>query len=217
MLTAHAGALVFLQELRTREQADSRIGALDADSFSASLLGWLLDGYLDAVSAFEANVDRLEVGLLTNPRHHECLPELASLRRDASHLRRLLAPHRAVFGAMARPDFRPDAAACAERHFRALEQRFERAIDAAENARDLLVGTFELYSTRSAERTNDTMRMLTFATVLLGTLAVFAGVLGMNFQVAFFETGARGFWIAVAGMSAFAAMALVIARWRRWI
>ena len=217
VLTAHLGPLAFLQELRTREQADSRIGALGAESFSASLLGWLLDGYLDAVSGFEAEVDQLEVELLANPRHRECLPELAALRRRASHIRRLLAPHRAVFGAMARPDFRPDAGADVERQFRALEQRFERAVDAADNARDLLVGTFELYSTRSAERTNDTMRALTFVTVLLGTLAVFAGILGMNFQAPFFDSGARGFWIAVVGMGLVALAAVVVARWRRWI
>lgn len=217
VLTAHLGPVDFLEELRAREQADSRIGALGAESFSASLLGWLLDGYLDAVSAFEAEVDQLEVELLANPRHRECLPELAALRRRASHIRRLLAPHRAVFGAMARPDFRPDAMADVERQFRALEQRFERAVDAADNARDLLVGTFELYSTRSAERTNDTMRALTFVTVLLGTLAVFAGILGMNFQAPFFDTGARGFWAAVVGMGAVAMVAVVVARWRHWI
>jgi Mg2+ and Co2+ transporter CorA len=217
VLTAHLGPLAFLQELRAREQADSRIGTLGAESFAASLLGWLLDGYLDAVNAFEAEVDRLEVGLLANPRHRECLPELAALRRGASRIRRLLAPHRAVFGAMARPDFRPDADAEVERQFRALEQRFERAVDAAENARDLLVGTFELYSTRSAERTNDTMRALTFVTVLLGTLAVLAGLLGMNFQAPFFDSGARGFWTAVLGMGVVAVLAVGVARWRRWI
>lgn len=217
VLSAHIGTLDFLDALRSREQGDSRIGSLGAESFTVSLLGWLVDGYLDAVSSFELEVDRLEVALLGNPRHRECLPDLARLRRVASRLRRLLAPHRAVFGAMARPDFRPDAEAHVERQFRALEQRFERAMDAVENARDLLVGTFELYSTRSAERTNDTMRALTFATVLLGTLAVFAGLLGMNFQAPFFESGARGFWLAVAGMGAFAVAGLVLARWRRWI
>ena len=217
VLTAHLCPLEFLQELRVREQADSRIGTLGAESFSVSLLGWLLEGYLDAVSAFESEVDHLEVELLANPRHRECLPELAALRRRASHIRRLLAPHRAVFGAMARPDFRPDANADVERQFRALEQRFERAVDAADNARDLLVGTFELYSTRSAERTNDTMRALTFVTVLLGTLAVFAGILGMNFQAPFFDTGAHGFWAAVVGMGIVTVVAVLVARWRRWI
>lgn len=217
VISVHVGGLGFLDALRAREQADSRIGALGAESFAASLLGWLVDGYLDAVSKLEAEVDRLEVSLLASRRHRHCLPELARLRRAASRLRRLLAPHRAVFGAMARPDFRPDADTHVDRHFRALEQRFERAMDAVENARDLVVGTFELYSSRSAERTNDTMRVLTFVTVLLGTLALMAGVLGMNFQAPFFEAGARGFWTAVCAMAGLTAAALLLARWRRWI
>ena len=104
----------------------------------------------------------------------------------------------------------------AGRHFRALEQRFDRAMDAVENARDLVVGSFELFATRSAERTNDTMRALTFATVLLGSLAVIAGVLGMNFQVPLFETGMHGFWIAIGAMGGIALMA-VAASGRRWI
>lgn len=217
VLSLHRGRIDFIEELRNRERADTRIGSLSAESFTASLLGWLVDSYLHAVADFEAAVDRLEVSVLASRVHRECLPELAKLRRGASRLRRMLAPHRHVFSAMARPDFRPESEAGAGRHFRALEQRFDRAMDAVENARDLVVGSFELFATRSAERTNDTMRALTFATVLLGSLAVIAGLLGMNFQVPFFESGARGFWAAIAGMGVIAVVAVGVARWRRWI
>lgn len=217
VLSLHRGPIDFLDELRDRERADSRIGSLSAESFSASLLGWLVDSYLQAVTDFEAAVDRLEVSVLASRVHRECLPELAQLRRGASRLRRMLAPHRHVFAALARPDFRPDEDGTADKHFRALDQRFERAMDAVENARDLVVGSFELFATRSAERTNDTMRALTFVTVLLGSLAVMAGVLGMNFQVPLFESGMRGFWIAIGAMAGIAVVATAVARWRRWI
>lgn len=217
VLSLHRGSIDFIEELRNRERADTRIGSLSAESFTASLLGWLVDSYLHAVADFEAAVDRLEVSVLASKVHRECLPELARLRRGASRLRRMLAPHRHVFSALARPDFRPESEAGAGRHFHALEQRFDRAMDAVENARDLVVGSFELFATRSAERTNDTMRALTFVTVLLGSLAVIAGVLGMNFQVPFFASGARGFWVAIAGMGAIAVAAVVVARLRRWI
>lgn len=217
VLSLHRGPIDFLDELRDRERADSRIGSLSAESFSASLLGWLVDSYLQAVTDFEAAVDRLEVSVLASRVHRECLPELAQLRRGASRLRRMLAPHRHVFAALARPDFRPDEDGTADKHFRALDQRFERAMDAVENARDLVVGSFELFATRSAERTNDTMRALTFVTVLLGSLAVMAGVLGMNFQMPLFESGMRGFWIAIGAMAGIAVVATAVARWRRWI
>ena len=217
VVSIHRGPLEFIEQLRDRERADTRIGTLSAESFCASLLDWVVESYLRAVSDFEAAVDRLEVTLLASKVHRECLPELAQLRRGASRLRRMLAPHRQVFGALARPDFRPSEDGVADRHFRALEQRFERAMDAVENTRDLVVGSFELFTTRSAERTNDTMRVLTFVTVLLGSLAVVAGALGMNFKTPFFDTGDHGFWLSVAVMAGIAVVAIAIARWRRWI
>lgn len=217
VLTLHRGPLAFMDQLRTRERADTRLGMLSAESFTASLLDWQLVSYFEAVSDFEATVDRLEVGILASRRNQECLPELAELRRGASRLRRMLASHRNLFSALARPDFRPDADGDANAHFIALDERFAQAMDAVENARDLVVGSFELFTTRTAQRTNDTMRVLTVVTVLLGTLAVVAGVLGMNFPAPFFDSGARGFWIAVATMAGLAAAVLLLARWRRWL
>lgn len=216
VISLHRGPLKFLHHLRERERADTRIGTLSAESFTASLLGWQVDSYLHAVSDFEAAVDRLEITLMASKVNQASLPDLAQLRRGASRLRRMLAPHRHVFGALARPDFRPDEAGVADEHFRSLEQRFERAMDAVDNTRDLVVGSFELFTTRTAQRTNDTMRVLTFFTVLLGSLAVLAGVLGMNFTVDFFHSGAEGFWITIGSMAGLVLSATLFARWRHW-
>ena len=218
VLSLHRGPLEILDELYDRERGETRIGTLNAESFAASLLDWQVDSYLHAVSELEEAVDRLEVSILGRQHYPECLPELARMRRGASRLRRMLAPHRHVFGALARPDFRPDEDDhSTERRFEALELRFERAMDAVEVARELVVGSFELYTSRSAQRTNDTMRVLTFVTVLLGTLAVAAGALGMNFKAPLFDTGASGFWTSIAAMVGFSLVALVIARLMKWM
>ena len=217
VVSMHRGPLEFIDELYDREHGESRIGALQAPSFAASLLDWHVDSYLHAVSELEAEVDRLEVSLLSSTVYHECLPELARLRRGASRLRRMLSPHRHVFGSLARPDFRPDEDGGAEKEFLALEQRFERAMDAVENARELVVGSFELFTTRSAQRTNETMRVLTFVTVLLGTLAVIAGAMGMNFKAPLFDSGATGFWVTVTAMGGISLVATLLARWRKWM
>ena len=52
-----------------------------------------------------------------------------------------------------------------------------------------------------AEGTNETMRVLTVVTVVLGTLAVAAGVMGMNFKAEVFDSGDTGFWWTVAVMT----------------
>lgn len=216
VVTLHREPLEYFSQLRERERAESHIGVLSADSFTASLLDWQITTYFDAVAELEAAVDKLEVQLLSRhvPRDH--VDKLALMRRTASRLRRLLAPHRQVYGAMARPDFRPDAGRKAGTQFRALNERFERGLEAVLAARELVIGSFELFATHTAQRTNEIMRTLTFATVLLGTLAVLAGVLGMNFDAPIFRTGTQGFVVTIVLMAGLVTGALVVARRKRW-
>lgn len=214
VLTYHRAPLPFLDALRERERAPSELGVLSSESFAAVVLDGHLATYFDAVSGFEATVERLELEIFDD-RHLGSLPELRTLRRAASRLRRMLSPHRAVYGVLSRPDFRPRESRDVDRHFGALDVRFERAMDMVENCRDLVMGSFDLFSNQTALRMNASMKVLTFATVVLGILAVVGGTLGMNFQAAFFAAE-DGFWWAVGGLVALAVGALVLGRWRRW-
>ena len=47
---------------------------------------------------------------------------------------------------------------------------------AVEAARDLVLGSFNIYMTRTAQRTNDTMKVLTLVTVLLLPGSLIAGM-----------------------------------------
>lgn len=200
VVTVARGAASFLDEIMDGVDANPEVRTLTAEGFLASLLDAHLGSYFQAASHIEAEVERLETRLMARtPR--DCLQELRLLRRAISRLRRMLAAHRTVFTAMARPDFRPASEdARMEAHFSRLETQYERAMDVIEHMRELVLGSFDLFSTRVAMGTNDMMQLLTFVTVLFGLLAVAAGVLGMNFEVAFFKTGAVGFWTAIAVM-----------------
>ncbi len=214
VVTVHRAPIAFVDALRAREHAQSDLGVLSSESFAAVVLDNHLTTYFDAVSGFEAAVERLELEIFDD-RHLGSLPELRTLRRNASRLRRMLSPHRAVYGVLSRPDFRPREGATTDRHFGALDVRFERAMDMVENCRDLVMGSFDLFSNQTALRTNQSMKVLTFATVVLGILAVVGGALGMNFQAKFFEAE-NGFWLAVGGLVLLALVALLVGRWRRW-
>lgn len=216
VLTVHPEPLRFIDELREREGRRSRVGTLTADSFVASLLDWHLDTYFDAASDFERRVERLEESILKD-HQAQGVRDLRRLRRGASRLRRMLAPHRTLFSSMARPDFRPDADEVSEKHYRHLADHYERAMDVIENAREMVIGSFELFSNQVALATNATMRVLTFITVVIGCQTVIAGVLGMNFDAPFFDTQAVGFWAAVGGMAAVSLVAFVLGRTWRWL
>jgi magnesium transporter len=215
LISIHDAELPFLEALRNRENAGCSIGRLSAESFVSSLLDAQLATYFDAVSEYEKAIESLENDILAG-KGSATLVELRRLRRWASRLRRMLAPHRAVFGSLSRPDFRPSESKTTERHFAAIDTRFERAMDMVENARDLVLGSFELFSSQTALQTNASMKVLTFATVITGGLATLVGVLGMNFDAGFFKTQDLGFWIAIAGLASLTVAAMALGRWRRW-
>jgi len=214
VITWHTEEMEFLRRLRTQAHGTA-IGLLTSESFVATLLDRQLAGYFAAVHDFECAVEHLEADMSVNAVEKN-IHELQRLRRWASRLRRMLAPHRALFGALSRPDFRPSENRQAERHFVALDTRFERAMDMIENARELVIGSFELFSGQVALRTDGTMRVLTFVTVVAGVLATFVGALGMNLQASVFESQDMGFWSVIGGLLLFSAAVTVFARLRRW-
>lgn len=215
VVTLHHAPVPFLNTFREGRASRSAVGTLGSGSFVAALLEWHLGTYFEALARFEGAVERLEVEVLSsNPRN--CLQELRDLRKGASRLRRMLAPHRIVFTALSRPDFRPEEDEVTARHFRVLDTHYERAMDMVESARDLVVGSFELFSSQTALSANQTMKVLTFVTVVVGALAVVGGILGMNFEAPFFKTGVIGFTVAVVLMLVLAATSIFWGKRRGW-
>jgi Mg2+ and Co2+ transporter CorA len=221
VVSVHEGGIDFMDELRAREKGDTGIGALSAESFVASLLDWLLNTYFQALEAVVREIDSVEVHILSNraapSATSRLVAELIQARRRVAEIRRLLISHRDVFYGLARPDFMATETPENRPHFIALNERLERAEDDVDHTRELVVGAFELLSMRAAQKTNDVMRALTFATVLLGSLALFAGVMGMNFELAFFHSGQKGFLIVTGMMAAVTVLAFAVAWWRKWL
>jgi magnesium transporter len=217
ILTIHDGELPFLQAFRDQDKGETLIGALSPQALTASLLDWHLSDYFEAVTELEGFLDRLDEAMLGRSARRNLLPGVVGTRRRVSELRRLLGLQRSVFYGLSRPDFTQVVESDAAAHYRSLERRFERAVDAVDHARDLVNGSFELFTTRTAESTNDLVRRLTIVTTLLGFIGAVAGIFGMNFDTTFSHSGTAGFWAVLTAQLAVIVPALFIARRRGWI
>jgi magnesium transporter len=219
VISVHHQKADFLDPFRQQLSADRELGRIEAPSFLAALLDWQLGTYFKLVDELERGVDVLDERALRGGDREDrtdLLAEMVQLRHRTGRIRRTIAPQREVFAALARPGFEVLATSESAAHFRALQARVERAIDAIENAREMLIGSFDLYMTQTAQRTNDVMRVLTIVNVILLPAVVLAGIMGMNFKVAFFEN-TNLFWIVIAAMVVIAAGSLLVARWRQWL
>jgi Mg2+ and Co2+ transporter CorA len=95
-------------------------------------------------------------------------------------------------------------------------ERFEQAMAATDVTRDALSGSFDLLMSRVAQRTNDTVRVLTVVSVSLLPATLVTGVMGMNFHPSFFDHPGN-FWLTLAAITVVVAGVLVTARRRHWV
>jgi magnesium transporter len=214
VVTVHDGPFVALVRLDAEREGETRLGALDAGTFVAAIVDEVLADYFAIVEDIEREIDRLDEQALRGRPHREVLTRIVALRRRIGIIRRVLAPHRVAFAALARPDMDVD-----HEHGRpwpGLTDRLDQTLDAVQNLRELLLGTFDIHMARAAQDANDVMKALTLVSAVFLPAVVLAGVMGMNFQLPFF-TAPANFWLVIAAMAGFALTMLGLARLRHWL
>jgi Mg2+ and Co2+ transporter CorA len=218
VITRHAEELELLDDIDERIKSDAPLGAAEGLEFVAMILEGVLTTYFQAVDTVEDQIDRLDTRSLRDDGRHQLLDDLVHLRHRIARLRRTVTDHRTVFAALSGPEIRqivrsPDAAA----DLQSAASRYEAAVGAVEASREALLGSFDVYMTRTAQRTNDVMKILTIATVLLLPGSVVAGFLGMNVIVPLDKDNPLSFWLVVLAVGLLAVVVLGAARWKRWI
>jgi magnesium transporter len=213
VVTVHDRPLTLIDAFREEIHHEERIGELDAASFTAGLIDSVFTVFFRQIEWIEQEIDRLDEIAVRAPASQRFLDHVLALRRRIARVRRALAPNREAL----LPLVRPDVALTLElgETWPGIVQRLERAIDGVENARELLVGSFDLYLGRSSQRTNEVMKVLTLVSAIALPGIVLAGVMGMNFKLAFFDDP-NNFFVVAAAMFVFAAAIIGIARWRGW-
>jgi magnesium transporter len=218
VVTIHDEPVPVLDDFRERAAGSGETGRLDGLEFLADLLEWVLAAYLDAFEEVELALEdfdsRAMKGGVDEPE--EELRRLVELRQEIGRLRRALVSHRVSFLELARPELDAISSSRSAERFAALRSRLEDVVQAARDSRESVVGSFDVLIARNEQRTNEIVKVLTLASVLLLPGTLIAGIFGMNFKLAVFGTNAY-FWVVLAFIAAVAAVTLVVARVRRWI
>jgi len=214
VITRHGRPLDRLDRQREKITDQREIGSLRPLEFVAAILDWHLDGFFDVAEHLERAVEHLDEEALGTDR--DLLGRLVAMRQRIARARRIASLHTDVYAEIARPDFLPHLDDADNLLLSQATQRLERAIAAIANGREMLIGTFDVYMTRTAQRTNDIVRVLTWTSVILLPAVVVAGIMGMNFKVGIFEQ-TQLFWVVIGFMVATAVVTLLIARWRGWL
>jgi magnesium transporter len=194
---------------------DPGFGRLSAGRFVGLLLEGMLAGYRTEVERIGQVVDELDEQALRQRRPSGLIDELVGIRHQVTLLRRYLFGQQPVFGILVRR-VDADAAQSIGQPDPELVERLDRVIVGVDQLREQLIGTFDIIQGRTAQHTNDVVRVLTVVSSVLLPAVVVAGVMGMNFPLGWFEDTAN-FFLVVGAMAALALFIVAIARVRGWI
>ena len=215
VVTVHDGPIEALERLDATTEGETRLGALDAAGFVAAIADEVLAGYFDLVEAIEREIDDSTSVPSARRPTNDVLVRIVALRRRIGLIRRTLAPHRVAFAALARPEMELHEEL--GRPWPGLTDRLERALDAVENLRDLLLGTFDIHMGRAAQDANDVMKVLTLLSAVLLPVRRPGRGHGHELQAAVLRRGRTTSGSSSRRWSRFGVAMVVAARWRRWI
>lgn len=216
-LTAHERPVAVLDELAELASGSGPTGELSGPSFLAMLFEWVLNSYSTSFEEIEEELEAVdEEAMQGRGPAEDHIESLVELRRQAGRLRRELSTHRPALLALTQPELEALGDDQDADRFRRLLDQYDTTMQTARDARTSVVSSFDVLIARTGHRTNEIMKVLTLASVILLPGSLLAGVLGMNFKVPLFQH-AFLFWLVIATIVSVAVVTVTVARLRRWI
>jgi magnesium transporter len=217
VITSHDVPIPVLDEFASRVSGSGDTGSLDGPTFLAALLEWVLGAYSAAFERIEQRLEELDIEAMRGDADGaRDIERLIEMRKEVGTLRRALAAHRSALVSLTHPELEALGNHASSERYKSLLSRFESTVQEARDAREAIVGSFDVVIARGGHRTNEIMKVLTLASVILLPGALIAGIMGMNFKVGLFEEPLL-FWAVVAVIAAIAPVTIGLAKLWRWI
>jgi magnesium transporter len=176
----------------------------------------MVDNYRPEVDTLEKRIDTLEDEAFSEPGS-DFTKRVLRLKKDISHLRRIIQPQRDAVGRLARREFASVSEAMAYR-FRDVHDHLVRISDEAVAMQDRLSVMLDGYLSFISNRLNEVMKVLAALAIVFGPLTVVTGLFGMNVTLPALPGGeAAQFWWVVGAMAVSTAGLLWYFRRKGWI
>lgn len=194
-----------------RDVGETMKGQLSGTTLAAALIAEHFARFHQHIATVDGEIDKVEQRTLTGREGRNTLQVLTVLRRRTARMRQVLSGLRPIIAALTRPDFLPAITPEDREHMLHLSAAFEKLSDEIVRLRETVVGSFELYATQIAQNTNRLLKALTILTLGIGLIGAGAGIMGMNFKLAWFDQGAHAFVPVVMTMMALFGLTVLFA------
>lgn len=180
VVTVHFQPLDIIDKVFERLHKDERFISRGSDFFLHTLLDHLADTYFETLRVIEHETDKIEDDVFEDPGP-EIVKRIFTIRRDVLQVKRTVAPLREVVNQFARAKFSLIGEGTAI-YYSDICDHLARISDEADEHRDALNSSLEVYYSTVSTRTNEIIKFLTIFTAILLPPSFIVGLYGMNFE-----------------------------------
>jgi magnesium transporter len=215
LVTVHDGDSRSIARLREVCDRHERVLLEGPVALLHRIVDSMVDNYRPAIEELEERVGKLEELAFAGEQH--MVRKVLKLKRDLSHLRRILIPQRDAIGRLARREFGEVSDEMAFR-FRDVYDHIARYAEESILFQDRVTGILEVNLSTVSNRLNQVMKVLTVMSTIFLPLTVLTGMWGMNIALPRFPGGdAAQFWWVAATMAAISIAMLAVFRRKGWL
>ena len=215
VVTVHRRPLRYVDDIASRLAGDRRLLERGPDFILYSIVDQMVDAHFPLIEQIEEAVDDLQDRIFAHAEESH-LDELLHLKRDINVLRRHSLPQRELLNQISRGDAR-----FIQRehliYFRDVYDHMFRISETIDVDRDMMTGTMDAYLSVVANRTNETMKVLTIFSAIMLPLTLIAGIYGMNFEHMPELKWLHGYPFALSLMGGIALLMISWFWWKGWL
>ena len=179
LITVHDRELPHVDEITASWAAHPK-RVRDTGAAAHALFDAIVDGYFPVVEHFSDRLNQLEEQIFSGSASGDVL-SIVDLRHELILMRRLISPEREIINSLLRRDLpflRPEYIP----YFQDVYDHLQRLTEEIDTFRDIVTGLLEVQSSVASNRLNQTVQTLTAWSIILMSIAVVAGIYGMNFE-----------------------------------
>lgn len=190
-------------------------GSMEVAHLAHMLFDAIVDDYFPILEHFAERAEAFEATIF-NGGQPPSMEQILLLRQELVTFRRIVAPQREVLSALLRrelPILKPEMLP----YFQDVHDHIIRVTEEIDAMRELLSALLDAQFSLSANQLNTTMRTMTAWSIILMSMAVIAGIYGMNFDFMPELHWRAGYFLALLLMVGIGAGLLTFFRYRRWL
>ncbi len=215
IITNHLGKIDTIDELSKSKEKLEKLFRKGIEFLFHSILGREITAFIPTLDGIDREIDIIDK-MVSKKANSAVLQKIMSVKKKIIYVKRIAMIQREKISALAKGEYELISKKLLP-YLRDVYDNSIRIFEMAENYRETISSSYEVYMSTVSTNLNEIMKILSIITTISLPLTVISGIYGTNFQLLPGSSASYGFWIMIAVMVGITGSMILFFRRKKWL